>query len=80
MKKSLITICAVLTLAITACNNSNISSEKTPAADSTIVSIDTTKLSKGAVFYQCPMDLEVISDNPGSCPKCGMDLEKVIKQ
>jgi Cu+-exporting ATPase len=25
--------------------------------------------------YFCPMDPEVVSDRPGSCPKCGMALE-----
>ena len=25
--------------------------------------------------YTCPMHPEVTSDKPGSCPKCGMDLE-----
>ncbi len=25
--------------------------------------------------YTCPMHPDVISDKPGSCPKCGMDLE-----
>ncbi|MBZ0204060.1 MAG: hypothetical protein K8I03_13675 [Ignavibacteria bacterium] len=24
--------------------------------------------------YICPMHPEVISDKPGECPKCGMDL------
>ncbi len=24
--------------------------------------------------YTCPMHPEVISDKPGECPKCGMDL------
>ena len=27
------------------------------------------------VEYFCPMDPEVVSDGPGSCPKCGMALE-----
>lgn len=27
------------------------------------------------VEYVCPMDPEVVSDRPGSCPKCGMALE-----
>jgi Cu+-exporting ATPase len=27
------------------------------------------------VEYVCPMDPDVISDKPGSCPKCGMALE-----
>ncbi len=27
-------------------------------------------------IYSCPMHPEVVSDHPGSCPKCGMDLVK----
>ena len=27
-----------------------------------------------AETYSCPMHPEIISDSPGSCPKCGMDL------
>jgi membrane fusion protein, copper/silver efflux system len=30
-----------------------------------------------SVLYTCPMDPEVISDHPGKCPKCGMDLVKM---
>ena len=26
------------------------------------------------IFYTCPMDPEIIKDQPGKCPKCGMDL------
>ena len=29
-----------------------------------------------AAAYSCPMHPEVTSDKPGTCPKCGMDLEK----
>jgi len=29
-----------------------------------------------AAQYTCPMHSEVISDKPGKCPKCGMNLEK----
>jgi membrane fusion protein, copper/silver efflux system len=32
-----------------------------------------------SVVYVCPMDPEVRSDKPGSCPKCGMDLVKEVK-
>lgn len=33
--------------------------------------------------YTCPMHQEVASDEPGSCPKCGMDFvtqEEVQKE
>ncbi|MFC6997053.1 heavy metal-binding domain-containing protein [Rufibacter roseus] len=29
------------------------------------------------VTYTCPMHPEVVSNEPGKCPKCGMFLEKV---
>ena len=28
-----------------------------------------------SVVYWCPMDTDVVSDKPGTCPVCGMDLE-----
>lgn len=31
-----------------------------------------------AVTYTCPMHPEILSDKPGKCPKCGMDL--VVKK
>jgi hypothetical protein len=40
---------------------------------------DTNTLQAGETFYQCPMDPEIISDKTGTCPKCEMDLEPVVK-
>ena len=83
MKKTIIFSAVAIAFTIIACNNSSNKSETSAKADSTAIvanSFDTTKLAAGTTFYQCPMDPEEISDKPGSCPKCGMDLEKVVKQ
>ena len=32
----------------------------------------------GKVIYTCPMHPEVQQDHPGTCPKCGMTLERTI--
>jgi len=33
---------------------------------------------KGGIYYTCPMPehADVVSDKPGKCPKCGMELVK----
>lgn len=36
----------------------------------------TSTVEKGKVIYICPMDKDVVSDKPGKCPKCGMNLVK----
>lgn len=37
---------------------------------------ETKEMKTASVQYTCPMHPEVLSDKPGSCPKCGMDLVK----
>ena len=32
------------------------------------------------VMYVCPMHADVISNEPGKCPKCGMDLNLSKKE
>ena len=66
-----------------ACNSTNknesVGTGNTDSTKTSVNTFDTTRLSAGAAFYQCPMDKEEISDKPGTCSKCGMDLEKVVK-
>ncbi len=37
---------------------------------------DSVPMKKAAVVYTCKMHPEIISDKPGKCPKCGMELVK----
>lgn len=62
---------------LAACNNSNKNANTNVVQPGTF---DTTKLATGTTFYQCPMDPEVVSDQLGTCAKCGMNLEKVEKK
>ena len=56
------------------------SSSENGAVKGQTFNLDTTKLKSGQPFYQCTMDPEVISDKPGHCPKCGMELTEIKKQ
>ena len=60
-------------------NNTDAKKSQTTTGGQTFA-FDTTQLKKGEAFYQCEMNPEVLSDKAGICPKCGMDLEKVVKK
>jgi Cu(I)/Ag(I) efflux system membrane fusion protein len=71
MKVNQIKIAAILlvtTLTIVSCGGRSQKNQEETKKDMS----DSTK-------YTCPMHPEVISDKPGTCPKCGMDLKKVKK-
>lgn len=84
---------AVLFL-VTGCSKQNVApkqqlqtiSETKTSVDTTIirdVNADVSKIdaNKDGKVYECQMDYNVISDKPGTCPKCGMNLEEVtVKQ
>ncbi|MCE5300286.1 MAG: hypothetical protein LLG37_05365 [Spirochaetia bacterium] len=70
MKKVTVFLAAVVvlgTVVVAGCSNSK------PAAKS-----EAPAAAQQSVQYTCPMHPEVISDKPGKCPKCGMDL--VVKK
>ena len=65
MKKTILFLSmAVAALFITSCGNKNAETEQTPTS------------ATEKVEYTCPMHPEVITNEPGDCPKCGMTLEK----
>jgi ssDNA-binding Zn-finger/Zn-ribbon topoisomerase 1 len=39
-----------------------------------------TDTTQHATFYTCPMHPDVVTDKPGKCPKCGMDLNLSTKE
>lgn len=53
----------------TACNSDQTNQQVTEQTE--------TKQETAGVTYTCPMHPEVISHEPGKCPQCGMNLEKV---
>lgn len=74
MNKLILTAIAAVAIIFSACNNqtkSSDSQENSSNVESTMLDSSHTL---AAVQYTCPMHPEVISDKPGKCPKCGMDL------
>ncbi|MBH8571371.1 hypothetical protein KB206_20935 [Microvirga sp. STS02] len=82
--KKLLFLGLVLTsfAATTACSDNKGSAETTTSATSTAASDSTAKPAGNpgpgvaAETYTCTMHPEVIANEPGKCPKCGMDLVK----
>lgn len=69
-------ICGMNLVPITADSTASKSADSMKMASSGSVPADTVRKAKPGQ-YTCPMDPEVISDKPGECPICGMDLEMV---
>jgi len=76
MNTSLVRIAGVLLLAITlgACSRQSPSETQRTAADDTLAE---HALKHTNPRYRCPMHPQVIRDQPGVCPICGMTLVKI---
>ena len=45
--------------------------------DSASFDLEAVDKNNDGIVYQCPMDFDELSDNPGKCTKCGMNLREV---
>ncbi len=48
-----------------------------PVAYEGVIDLKSIDDNKDGKIYQCPMDFNVLSDKPGTDPKCGMKLKEV---
>lgn len=75
MKQAIIALAFFIVTIFSACSGGNSSATaKDSSAATTATSTDTSKTMMASVKYTCKMHPEVISDTPGKCPKCGMDM------
>lgn len=66
MKKGFVMLSIVAVMLAISCNRGSSDAQKQP----------TTQESNTQVYYTCTMHPEVQSNQPGTCPKCGMELIK----
>ncbi|MCC6487210.1 MAG: hypothetical protein IT364_06890, partial [Candidatus Hydrogenedentes bacterium] len=66
--------------------NEEVAETPTPASASDLPTTTSEKaetflasVPAGGEYYVCTMDPQVVSDKPGECPLCGMDLTKTVK-
>lgn len=80
MKQKLFFSLVLASFFIGACKNPSVKKDDMKSNQTVqTFSLDTAVLKSGEVFYQCEMHHEIISDKSGKCPKCEMNLSKIIK-
>lgn len=75
MKKTIIASVLLAATVFAACNSGS-TSESNKDTTATTSTTDTSTM-MAATKYTCTMHPEVMSDTPGKCPKCEMDLVPV---
>ncbi len=80
MKKQIfaLTVILLITLGMTSCGSKSSTQQSEPTTTEQMA-VDTSSASKPKdIVYQCPMKCEgeKTYDQPGKCPKCGMDLKE----
>jgi hypothetical protein len=76
--KKITLLTATIVLMIAGCTNSSTNTEGKSTAQT--MTVDTTKMKTGDIYYQCEMHPEVLSDKAGTCTKCDMELVKMVKK
>lgn len=87
--KNLIAVLVISAAIFAGCNKDNTKNEQKQTANTSVsasnesiirskdVNVADIDVNKDNKVFQCPMDFDVISDKPGTCPKCKMELEEV---
>lgn len=70
MKNYSLVIISICFIALCSCKSKE---NNAASSQSEQIKKDSTDVKKAAE-YTCPMHPEVVSDKPGKCPQCGMDL------
>lgn len=66
-------------LMLTLCCGISVVAQDSTKTDKKQVEAGTGAQHADSIYYTCPMHPEIVSAEPGSCPKCGMDLVKKDK-
>ena len=69
---SIVILIALMTTGFVACNNPGTNNNSTTQTDTS----GKKQVMVADEMYTCTMHNEVMSNKPGKCPKCGMDLVK----
>lgn len=77
--KVLIIGCLSMVSSLMSCDNKSEKKEVSSPASTLNSKFDTNSLKHGDLYFQCSMDPEIISEKPGECSKCGMDLSQMKK-